>query len=109
MKHLPQWSLLTLGGNPMTVHVVASGLTAAITLKRSSTWDAVGILMATATDAVVGNLEGTVVSGATFRDLFAQVLVTGNVEAIPAMIVAKNLDRFKEVAAAVQAAGIEEG
>jgi fructose-1,6-bisphosphatase/inositol monophosphatase family enzyme len=100
LTFLPTWSHITLGGNPFFPWVVTGALTAAITIKWSSTWDAVGILMAAATDAVVGDHEGTVVSGDTFRGLFAQVLLTGNVTPIPPMIVAKNMEAFEIVAAA---------
>lgn len=103
VRKMPQWSFVTLGGNPVTPWVVAGGLTASITIKPTSTWDAVGILMATATDAVVGDLDGAVVSGPTFRDLFAAVLLEGNVTAIPPMIVAKSLERYQEVALAATA------
>jgi hypothetical protein len=103
IERLPGWSYLTLGGNPITPFVVAGGLTASIAIKPSSTWDAVGILMATATDAVVGDLDGTIVSGPTFRDLFGAVLLEGRVTAIPPMIVAKNYARYQEVALAATA------
>jgi 3'-phosphoadenosine 5'-phosphosulfate (PAPS) 3'-phosphatase len=97
---LPGWSFLTFGGNPVTPWVITGGLTASITVKPTSTWDSIAVLMATATDAVVGDLDGTVVSGPTFRELFAAVLLEGNVTAIPPMIVAKTWDRYKEVALA---------
>lgn len=101
VDQLPEWSFISLGGNPWFPWVIAGGLTAAVTLKESSTWDAIGILMAVATDAVVGNHEGTVASGAAFRQLFAQVLLTGNVTPIPKMIVAKNMDCFVELVDAI--------
>jgi hypothetical protein len=107
VDQLPAWSFISLGGNPWFPWVVAGGLTAAVTLKASSTWDAIGILMAVATDAVVGNHEGTVVSGAAFRQLFAQVLLTGNVTPIPKMIVAKNMDCFLEIVDAIGRAEVE--
>jgi len=49
------------------------------------------------------DLDGAVVSGLTFRDLFAAVLLEGNVTAIPPMIVAKSLERYQEVALAATA------
>jgi hypothetical protein len=100
---LPDWSIVTLGGNPVTPYVVTGQLTAAITTKPSSTWDAIGILMATSTDAIVGDLEGTIVSGSTFRELYGRVLLSQNVTTIPPMIVAKNLDRYQELKEAAAA------
>ena len=50
--------------------------------------------MCTATDAVVGLLDGTIISGRTFRKLFTRVVLTGNVRIIPPVIVAKNHDRY---------------
>lgn len=102
LQGLPQWAVLSLGGNPVTPYVVVGGLTAALTLRPQTTWDALAILMCTATDAVVGSLDGTLVSGPTFRQLFQQVLLSGNVRVIPAMIVAKNRKRFDEVVRAVE-------
>lgn len=101
MSRLADWSIITLGGNPVTPYVVVGGLTAAATLRPQCTWDAVGILMCTATDAVVGSTDGLIVSGSTFRRLFGRVLLTGNVRAIPPMIVAKNADRYRAVSEAI--------
>jgi hypothetical protein len=102
MQHLGNWSIITLGGNPVTPYVLVGGLTAAVTLRPQCTWDAVGILMCTATDAVVGLLDGTLISGRTFRKLFSKVVLTGNVRIIPAVIVAKNHDRFINVSEVTQ-------
>ncbi len=102
MERLSHWSVITLGGNPVTPFVVVGGLTAAVTLRPQCTWDAIGTLMCTATDAAVGSLDGRMVSGSTFRSLFNIVLLTGNVRAIPPMIVAKNQERLFEVAEAVR-------
>jgi hypothetical protein len=101
MTRLDKWSVITLGGNPVSPYVVTGGLTAAITLRPQCTWDAIGILMCTATDAVVGLTNGDMVSGSTFRDLFGKVLLTGNVRIIPPMIVAKSRDRFSALCDAV--------
>ena len=102
MERLGDWSVVTVGGNPVTPYVIVGGLTAAVTLRAQCTWDAIGMLMCTATDAVVGRLDGTAVSGPTFRSLFNRVLLTGNTRAIPPMIVAKNRDRLLEVSAALK-------
>lgn len=104
---LPSWGAVTLGGNPMFPYVVVGGLTAALTFKASTTWDTLGILMATATDAVVGRLDGQLVSGPAFRQLFAQVLLSSeNVYPIPAMIVAKSEARYREIVEGASQAGI---
>ncbi len=102
MERLSGWSIITLGGNTATPYVAVAGLTAAVTLRAQCTWDAIGILMCTATDAVVGSLDGIIVSGPTFRSLFNRVLLTGNVRAIPPMIVAKNEERLFTVSEAMR-------
>jgi hypothetical protein len=102
MQHLGNWSVITLGGNPLTPYVLVGSLTAAVTLRAQCTWDAIGILMCTATDAVVGLHDGTLVSGRTFRRLFSRVVLTGNVRIIPPVIVAKNHDRFASLSEVMQ-------
>jgi hypothetical protein len=102
VARLPDWAFISLGGNPLTPYVVVGRLTAVVTLKPSSTWDSVGVLMAAATDAVVGDHAGQRLSGPDFRRLFAQVLLTGNVTPIPALVVAKSQDTYLEVVNAIQ-------
>lgn len=104
MRRLPDWDVVTNAGNPANPYVVMGSLTATVNTRYQCTWDALGILACTATDAVVGNLEGTIVSGPNFRHLYNRLLLEGNVKCIPPMIVAKNLDRFLEVSAAVSEA-----
>jgi hypothetical protein len=87
---------MPIGGNPVTPYVVTAGLTVALTLRPQVNWDAIGILLASKTDAVIGALDGTILVHETFRELFERVLLRGNARAIPAMIVAKNRDRFDE-------------
>lgn len=101
LSRLSDWNAVTIGGNPTNPYVVMGSLTATVNTRYQCTWDALGILMCTATDAVVGDCEGTAVAGPAFRDLFNRLLLEGNVKCVPPMIVAKNLDRFQEVAAAV--------
>jgi fructose-1,6-bisphosphatase/inositol monophosphatase family enzyme len=96
-KSFNEWNLITIGGNPVTPYVLTGSLTAAVTLRPQATWDAVGILMATQTDAVVGALDGTIVNPYSFQDIFQEIALTGNVRRVPAMIVAKNQRRFEEV------------
>lgn len=98
MSNLPRWDIVTLGGNPMNPYVVIGALTATVNTQYQCTWDALGVLMCTATDVVVGDIEGTIVSGPAFQSLFARVLLAGNVKIIPPMIVAKNPERFHEIA-----------
>lgn len=100
-NQLSTWAFITLGGNPMVPYVLTGSLTAIITLKPTSTWDSVGTLMAASTDAVVGDHEGNLLSGPDFRELFAQVLLTGNVTPIPKLIVAKSHDAYLEVVGAI--------
>lgn len=92
-----EWNIITIGGNPVTPYVLTGSLTAAVTLRPQATWDAVAILMATQTDAVVGALDGTIANPYSFQDIFQEVALTGNVRRVPAMIVAKNHRRFEEV------------
>ncbi|GAB3189430.1 hypothetical protein FHX75_111220 [Micromonospora palomenae] len=101
VHELPQWSFLTIGGNPVTPYVVAGGLTAAVTIREQAPWDAIGILMCSKTDAVVGTLNGTVLGHRGFEELFNKVALTRNTRSIPPMIVAKTERRFKEVATAL--------
>lgn len=104
---LPGWSKITLGGNPLTPYVVTAALTAVITTRKSTTWDTVGVLMASATDVTVGTLDGRVLGG-DFRQLFAQVALTGGeASPIPELIVAKTLARYSEVVNAVRASGFD--
>lgn len=102
VMRLPDWGVLTLGGNPIVPYVVTGRLTAAITLKPSSTWDSVGVLMASATDAMIGDHEGNRLSGPDFLELFAQVLVThDDCQPIPPLIVAKSDDAYRAIIAAL--------
>lgn len=99
----PAWAAFTIGGNPITPYVIVGGLTAAISLNRQTSWDALAVLMATATDAVVGHAEGTLVFGPTFSQLFANVMFSGEgALPIPRMIVAKTHERFMEVVHAAE-------
>ena len=99
---LPGWSFLTIGGNPVTPYVVAGGLTAAVTIRNQTPWDAVGILMCSKTDAVVGSLDGTVMGHRDFEQLFNKVALThDDTRPIPPMIVAKNERSFEQIAIAV--------
>jgi hypothetical protein len=109
VHELPLWSFLTIGGNPVTPYVVAGGLTAAVTIRNQTPWDAIGILMCAKTDAVVGTLDGTIIGHRGFEELFNRVALTQNTRPIPPMIVAKNRQRFEEVAAAVTKARAEFG
>jgi hypothetical protein len=104
VQHLPGWAFITLGGNPMVPQVISRGLTAVVTLKAATNWDSVGVLMAAATDAVVGDHSGRRLSGATFRQLFAQVLLTGNVTPIPPLVVAKTEDAYRQIVDAIRLA-----
>lgn len=108
-KFLSSWSIVTLGGNPVTPYVVAGGLTAALTLRPQYTWDAIGILMATKTDAVVGDLDGTMVYGNSFEELFNRVALTGNARVIPPMVVTKSRERYEQIVEAVSKARDEFG
>lgn len=101
MRRLPDWDIVTNAGNPANPYVVMGSLTATVNTRYQCTWDALGVLACTTTDAVVGDLEGTIVSGPNFRHLYNRLLLEGNVKCIPPMIVAKNTERFAEVAAAV--------
>jgi hypothetical protein len=105
-RELPGWSKITLGGNPVTPYVITAALTAVMTTKKSTTWDSVGILMASATDAVVGTVSGQVLRGSDFRQLFAQTAVSGaNASLIPEIIVAKTMARYLEIVDAVKRSG----
>ncbi|MHB8247188.1 MAG: hypothetical protein ACYDGN_17970 [Acidimicrobiales bacterium] len=102
LEQLPNWSFISLGGNPLTPYVLTARLTAAVTLKPTSTWDSVGTLMASATDAFIGDHHGNQLSGPDFTALFAQVLLEhANVAAIPKLIVAKSEDAYREIVAAI--------
>jgi hypothetical protein len=109
LREIPDGAFLTIGGNPVTPYVVAGDLTAAITWRAQHTWDAIAILMATKTDAVVGNLDGDVVSGTAFSDRFNQVVLTRNARLIPPMIVAKSRNRFDQLVGVVERARQEFG
>jgi|GEM_PF-5497453 len=109
LKEIPDWAFLTIGGNPVTPYVMAGDLTAAITWRSQFTWDAVGILMATQTDAVVGNIDGDVVNGPTFAEHFDRVVLTQNARVIQPMIVAKSAARFDELVLAIDRARDEFG
>lgn len=102
MRQLRDWDVVTVGGNPFTPYVILGNLTAALNTRSQCTWDALGILMCTATDVTVGALDGTVVSGQAFQRLFDRVALEGNVKLIPPMIVAKNESSFLEVARVAQ-------
>ncbi|MFT3876742.1 MAG: inositol monophosphatase family protein [Propioniciclava sp.] len=97
MRELSDWDILTMGGNPFTPYVALGNLTAVMNTRAQCTWDALGTLMCTATDAVVGTIDGTVVDGGAFNTLFNKVALEGNVKLIPPMIVAKNMDAFNIV------------
>lgn len=101
---LPGWSCLSIGGNPVTPYVIAGSLSACVTWRPQYTWDAVGILMATYTDAVVGNLDGDRVTGPAFAKVFNDVVMTQDARVIPPMIVAKDLERFEAVVLAMERA-----
>lgn len=106
-EQLADWSIVTLGGNPLTPYVVTGALTATMTTRRSTTWDTLGVLMASATDAVVGTIDGVVLGG-DFRQLFAQVTISGaNASPIPELIVAKTLARYLELVDAVKRANFD--
>lgn len=94
---LADWHILTLGGNPVTPYVVTGGLTAAVTLRPQAAWDALGILMASRSNAVVGALDGTILDPPTFESLFTRVVLEGNVRRIPALVVAKSEARYHEI------------
>jgi hypothetical protein len=99
----PYRDAYTIGGNPIVPYVVAGSLTASISLNNQTIWDALSILMATATDAIVGDTEGTLVLGSTFPELFSRVLFSGpGVTPVPRMIVSKSRERFEQVVAAAQ-------
>lgn len=101
-RQLPEWSIITLGGNPLTPYVITGALTATMTTRKSTTWDTVGVLMASATDAIVGTLDGRILGG-DFRQLFAQVALTGSkASPIPEIIVAKTRERYDELVEAVR-------
>ena len=101
---LPDWAFVTLGGNPMAPYVLTGRLTALVTLKATSTWDSIGLLMASCTDAVLGDHEGRLLSSPVFRGLFAQVLLEGNVTPIPKLIVAKSMSAYSLIVEAFQRA-----
>lgn len=109
LRSLPTWDCLTIGGNPVTPYVFAGGLTAAITWRPQYTWDAVGILMACYTDAVVGDLDGNIVKGKEFTSRFNFIGLDRNSKVIPPMIVAKNVDRYGEVVTGIQQARLDFG
>lgn len=99
--HLPRWSFLTIGGNPVTPYVVAGGLTAAVTIRSQATWDAIGILMCAQTDAVVGDLDGSIRSGNDVLAKFNHVTLTSNTRPIQPMVVAKDEKHFTELVEAI--------
>lgn len=94
---LDDWQMMLIGGNPVTPYVISGGLTVALTLRPQASWDAVGILLASKTDAVIGALDGTLLDHETFRTLFEKVVLEGNVRRIPALVVAKSRARYDEV------------
>lgn len=96
-KTLDDWQIMLIGGNPVTPYVVSSGLTAALSLRPQASWDAVGILLASKTDAVIGALDGTLLHHESFRTMFEQVVLEGNVHLIPALVVAKSRARYDEL------------
>lgn len=102
MRRLHDWDVVTVGGNPFTPYVILGNLTAVLNTRAQCTWDALGFLMCTATDAVVGSVDGTLVSGGAFRALFNKVALEGNVKLIPPMIVAKSETAFRQVARAFE-------
>jgi hypothetical protein len=104
---LPEWSIITLGGNPLTPYVITAALTAVLTTKKSTTWDTIGVLMASATDAIVGTIDGQILGG-DFRQLFAQVALSGpNASNIPELVVAKTLARYLEIVDAIRESGYD--
>jgi len=104
---LPDWHIITTAGNPVTPYVVTGGVTAALTLRSSTNWDAIGVLMAAATDAVVRQAnDGAVVYGPAFAERFNQILVEGHVYAIPPMLVAKSQARSDQVFEALSKAHV---
>ncbi|MDR0783356.1 MAG: hypothetical protein LBE83_06315 [Propionibacteriaceae bacterium] len=106
---LPGWHIITTAGNPATPYVVAGGLTAALTLRAQTNWDAVGVLMAASTDAVVRQAnDGAIVKGPGFSERFNQVLIDGNAYVVPPMIVAKSRERSDEIYEAVKKSKIFE-
>jgi hypothetical protein len=100
---LPGWHLYTFGGNPTIPQVLTGGLTAAMTLRPTTNWDSVAVLMASKTDAIVGTHDGQRLNGPLFADLFATVLLTGNVTPIPPLIVAKTSSAYDMIVEAIQA------
>lgn len=104
LAELDGWGFLSIGGNPVTPYVIAGSLSACVTWRPQYTWDAVGILMATYTDAVVGNLDGDRVTGPAFATAFNDIVMTQDARVIPPMIVAKDLERFEAVVAAMERA-----
>lgn len=98
MRQLRDWDIVTMAGNPFTPYVIIGNLTAALNTRAQCTWDALGILMCTSTDVVVGDATGTLVSGSAFQLMFNKVAVNGNVKLIPPMIVAKNMEAYKALA-----------
>jgi hypothetical protein len=108
-RALPDWHIITTAGNPVTPYVVSGGVTVALTLRSQANWDAVGVLMATCTDAVVRQAsDGTLVHGPGFAERFNQVLVDQNAFIVPPMIVAKSRERSDEVYEALKLTGIFE-
>ena len=106
-NELPDWSIITLGGNPFAPYVITGALTATMTTRKSTTWDTLGVLMASATDAVVGTIGGKVLGG-DFRHLFAQVALSGSeASPIPELIVTKSMDRYSELVEAVRRSGFD--
>lgn len=104
MQGLPRWDILTLGGNPATPYVVAGNLSAAMTVRPQYVWDAVGVLMCSATDAIVGTLDGDVLDAPTCLALFNRVSMSQDAPSIPPLIVAKTDQLYEELRAAVVAA-----
>lgn len=104
---LPGWAVLTIGGNPVTPYVVAGDLTAAVTWRSQSTWDAIGILMAAETDAVVGTHDGAVLAAPRVREYFDSVDFKH--ACVPPMVVAKTRSRFEELVEALASARADVG
>ncbi|GAA4885571.1 hypothetical protein [Serinicoccus chungangensis] len=105
MGALPDWDIITLSGNTATPYVAAGSLTAALSHRPQTTWDALGVLAVATTDAVVGDIEGTVVHGPSFRNRFSKLPdLDKNTRTVPPTIVAKTEERFVEVANAVEVA-----
>ncbi len=96
-SQLAAWQIITIGGNPVTPYVLAAGLTAAVTLRPQAAWDALGILLASKAGAAVGFLNGQLVESEWLHDLFVSVVLDQNVRRIPALIVAKSEERYREV------------